>query len=292
LEHLTLKDLERLVIENEEVKLSSKQKDKVERAFLFLTEFSEAKVIYGINTGFGPMAQYRVNDNLLQELQYNLVRSHANGMGKSLSSSLTRAIMICRLNTLALGRSGTHISVLNTLVNYINNEIYPLIPSHGSVGASGDLVQLAHLALGLIGEGECYFKGEVIPVKDALANLKQEPTTLQLRDGLSLINGTSCMSGIAAMNLLQLSKLLHFSVLTSSIMNELTASYNDSFSRELNEAKMHEGQRVIAEKMRAFLENGNVLKNRNEHLFNKEQIEGREFFSEKVQKYYLLLLES
>ena len=97
------------------------------------------------------------NDDLLQQLQYNLVRSHANGMGGSLSPTQTRAVMICRLNTLALGHSGTHISVLNTLVSYINNGIYPLIPSHGSVGASGDLVQLAHLALGLIGEGKCHF---------------------------------------------------------------------------------------------------------------------------------------
>ena len=132
------------------------------------------------------------------------------------------------------------------------------------------------------------FKGDIVPIKEVLESVSITKTTLQLRDGLSLINGTSCMSGIAALNLLQLSKLLHYTILTSSIMNELTASYNDSFSKELNEAKLHVVQRVVAKKMRAILENGNVLKNRNEHLFDSEQIEGQEFFSEKVQEYYSL----
>ncbi|MCT4624616.1 MAG: aromatic amino acid ammonia-lyase [Schleiferiaceae bacterium] len=286
--YLTLNDIENLVYNKENVALSPEKRERVTKAFDFLKEFSKDKVIYGINTGFGPMAQYRVDDKNLQELQFNLVRSHANGMGESLTPDQTRAIMICRLNTLSLGYSGTHPTILETLVEYINKEIYPLIPSHGSVGASGDLVQLAHLALGLIGEGNCYYQGEIISVSEALKMASVSKVDLQLRDGLSLINGTSCMSGVAALNLIQLSKLLHFTVLTSSIMNELTASYNDSFSKELNEAKMHIGQRVVAERMRDILKNGNVLKNRNEHLFDSSRIEGQEYFSEKVQEYYSL----
>lgn len=268
--------------------LSETQLNRSIRSFKFLREFSKNKVIYGINTGFGPMAQYRIADNDLKELQYNLIRSHANGTGDFLSPAATKIIMICRLNTLALGFSGTSPGVLETLASYIGHGIYPLIPQHGGVGASGDLVQLAHLALGLIGEGKAYLKDEIMPVTQALEITNLKPAELQLRDGLSLINGTSCMSGLATINLIHTSTLLHYSVLASSVMNELTASYTDSFSEELNDAKLHSGQQYVAKKMRDFLTDGSVLKNRKDHLFNEKYIDGQEFFSEKVQEYYSL----
>lgn len=268
--------------------LSETQLKRSNRSFKFLKEFAKNKVIYGINTGFGPMAQYRVAEEDLKELQYNLIRSHANGTGDFLSPEATKIIMICRLNTLALGFSGTSPEVLETLAGFIEQEIFPLIPQHGGVGASGDLVQLAHLALGLIGEGKAYYKGGIMPVTQALGKTGLKPAELQLRDGLSLINGTSSMSGLATINLIHTSKLLHYSILASSVMNELTASYTDSFSEELNGAKLHPGQHYVARKMREFLGDGNVLKNRHDHLFNEKYINGQEFFSEKVQEYYSL----
>ena len=149
-------------------------------------------------------------------------------------------------------------------------------------------MQLAHLALGLIGEGKAYFRNEIVATEYALQAANIKPADLELRDGLSLINGTSCMSGLATINLIQTSTLLHYSVLASSVMNELTASYTDSFSKELNGAKLHPGQQFIAQKMRENLADGNVLKNRKDHLFNEEYIDGQEFFSEKVQEYYSL----
>ena len=106
------------------------------------------KAVYGINTGFGPMAQYRIGDENLKQLQYNLIRSHANGTGDFLTQNQTTAVMICRLNTLQLGFSGTSPEIVKALSDFLNHQIYPLIPQHGGVGASGDLVQLAHLALG------------------------------------------------------------------------------------------------------------------------------------------------
>ena len=286
--YLNLEDLERYVFDEEKVVLSQDRISVVEESFEFLKTFSKNKVIYGINTGFGPMAQYRIGDENLKQLQYNLIRSHANGTGDFLTQNQTRAVMICRLNTLQLGFSGTSPEIVKALSDFLNHQIYPLIPQHGGVGASGDLVQLAHLALGLIGEGEVIYQNKVMPAAEAIESANLSKATLKLRDGLSLINGTSCMSGIAALNLIQLSKLLHWSILCSSVMNELTASYNDSFSKELNDSKLHAGQRFVAQKMRDILENGNVLKNRNDHLFNKEHIEGQEFFSEKVQEYYSL----
>ncbi len=286
--YLELGGLEQFIFGEQPYRLGKAQWDRVERSFDFLQEFSRNKVIYGINTGFGPMAQYRVSEENQEQLQYNLVRSHANGTGEPLSATQTRAVMSCRLNTLALGFSGTSPGVLQALENFLRHGIYPVIPRHGGVGASGDLVQLAHLALGLIGEGESYYGGERMPTAEALRLTGVAAARLRLRDGLSLINGTSCMSGIAAVNLILVSTLLHYAVLCSSVMNELTASYTDSFSHELNSSKLHPGQQYVASRMRDFLKDGQVLKNRKDHLFNEDFIDGREYFSEKVQEYYSL----
>lgn len=287
-EYLRLEELRKIFWNEKEYKLTDNQKARTNRSFEFLKEFSKDKVIYGINTGFGPMAQYRISNEDLHSLQYNLIRSHSNGTGEYLDAETIRIIMICRLNTLALGFSGTSSPILDILQSFLKHGIYPVIPQHGGVGASGDLVQLAHLALGLIGEGKAYYRGEIVSVSNALVSAGIEAPTLQLRDGLSLINGTSCMSGIAAINLIHANTLIYYSILASSAMNELTASYTDSFSEELNGAKNHFGQQFVAEKMREFLNDGKLLKNRKNHLFNKDYIEGQEFFSEKVQEYYSL----
>lgn len=284
---LELGQLEDLVIDGLDFKLSKDQIEKVHSSHQFLQKFSKDKVIYGINTGFGPMAQYKINEADVEDLQYNLVRSHAQGVGEPLSPRQTRAVMICRVQTLALGYSGASADMVEVLVQYINHKIYPLIPKHGGVGASGDLVQLAHLALGLIGEGDCYYNGDVVKVADALKAEGLTPAKLSTRDGLSLLNGTSCMSGIAATNLFEAENLIRWSVECSAMMNELTASYSDSFSEPLNNSKLHEGQRHVAKVMREVLENGN-LKSRDEHLFDNKYFEDKDHFAEKVQEYYSL----
>ena len=189
------------ILKQSDYTVSTDQKKKIEETYNFLLSFSDDKVIYGINTGFGPMAQYKIASNDLKNLQYNLVRSHSSGMGEPLSEIQTRALMICRLNSLSLAKSGVSIGVINTLENYINNDIYPEVFQHGGVGASGDLVQLAHLALGLIGEGYSYHKGKRYKTQELIQEKGIAPLELKLRDGLALINGTSCMSGIALINI-------------------------------------------------------------------------------------------
>ena len=145
----------------EEILFASAKIDKtqlplaeVTQCYEFLQKFSTEKVIYGINTGFGPMAQWRVDDRYLTDLQYNIIRSHATGAGAPLPDLYVKSAMIARLGTFMQARSGIHPEVIDLLVEFINREIIPFIPEHGSVGASGDLVQLAHIALTLIGEGE------------------------------------------------------------------------------------------------------------------------------------------
>ncbi|MEO9802376.1 MAG: aromatic amino acid ammonia-lyase [Reichenbachiella sp.] len=285
---LSLPQIEDIFSYQSTYQLSKEQEARVKRSFEFLIEFSQGKVIYGINTGFGPMAQYRISDEEMEQLQYNLIHSHSNGSGEYVDPVYVRLAMICRLNTLALGYSGVSPEYVQTLNAFIQNDIIPCVPEHGGVGASGDLIQLAHMAQTIIGFGKVHYQGEIRETAEVLEALKIKPSPLKLRDGLAAINGTSFMSGIAAINLVLSRRLISWAIHVSSIMNELTASYDDSFSIELNQAKMHPGQRQVASLMRELLADGNVLKQRNEHLFNGDQIKGQEYFSEKVQEYYSL----
>lgn len=155
---LDLAAFEQIIIGKKNVNISSSAEKDVTRSFEFLEKFSKDKLIYGINTGFGPMAQYRINDTDRTQLQYNLIRSHSSGMGQLLSPQHSRAMLLARMHTLLLGYSGIHPDTVKLMGDLINNDAYPCVYAHGGVGASGDLVQLAHLALGLIGEGNFWFK--------------------------------------------------------------------------------------------------------------------------------------
>jgi histidine ammonia-lyase len=275
------------VIQEEPHKLTAKQRALVKESFAFLKKFSKDKIIYGINTGFGPMAQYRISDDELGELQYNLIRSHASGMGAGLPDQYVRAVMLNRLNTLALGGSGVSLAVVEQLGSFIEKGIYPYIPEHGSVGASGDLVQLAHLALGLIGEGKAIYKGEILPVEDILKKEKLKPLELSLRDGLAMMNGTSCMSGIGLLNVIYATRLTKWAVLIGAVINELVRSYDDSYSEFLNRAKRHKGQRAIAAAMRRCLETSKMVRKREDRLFKDiHKVGNGKPIKEKVQEYY------
>ena len=150
---MKLTDIYDILFNGHSLTIPSEEINRVEECYDFLRDFATDKVIYGINTGFGPMAQWRVGDDHLTELQYNIIRSHATGAGEPLSDLDVRAAMIARIGTFLQARSGIHPEVIALLQEFVNREIYPFIPCHGSVGASGDLVQLAHIALCLIGEG-------------------------------------------------------------------------------------------------------------------------------------------
>jgi len=284
---LTLDQFYRCVIGGEPVKLSEHQRAIVQESFQFLKEFSQDKIIYGINTGFGPMAQYKISDSQLDQLQYNLIRSHSSGLGAGLTDRYVRAVMLNRLNTLSLGGSGVSLPVLQQLIAFIDKGIYPYIPEHGSVGASGDLVQLAHLALALIGEGEASYKGAKRPVSEIFKETGLKPVELQLRDGLGLINGTSCMSGIGLLNVIYAERLIKWSVLIGAVINELVRSYDDSYSEFLNRAKRHRGQQDVAAAMRRCLETSKMVHKREDRLFKDiDKVGNGEPIKEKVQEYY------
>src|SRR5690554_92763 len=210
---LNAKDFINLVDKKDSLSIHDDITKSVDENHEFLKYFSADKVIYGVNTGFGPMAQYRISDEDRAQLQYNLIRSHASGAGQPMPLNFVRATMIARLNSLSKSKSGVHPSVIEVLTTLINKEIYPVILEHGGVGASGDLVQLAHLALVLIGEGEVFYQNERQSTQSVFEKEGIKPIEVTLREGLALMNGTSAMTGIGLINYNNASKLLKWSMI-------------------------------------------------------------------------------
>lgn len=284
-ERLTLREMEQILYNGETIRISEKLRSQVVASYEFLKEFSKDKVIYGINTGFGPMAQWRIEDEHLKELQYNIIRSHSTGAGERLPDICVRAAMLSRLKTFLEGHSGVHVTLIDLLIEFVNRGICPVVPRHGSVGASGDLVQLAHIALALIGEGEVSYRGEIRPAGEVMAENSLEPLQMHIREGLAVTNGTAVMTGIGTINYLQTERLLGWEILCSVMMNEIASSYDDFMSEVLNGLKFHPGQIRVAELMRSLSEGSKLLRNRKLELFHKS---GEQVFKQKVQPYYSL----
>ncbi|WP_298484886.1 histidine ammonia-lyase [uncultured Maribacter sp.] len=273
-----------VIFKGEKLTIDPKVVATINESHNFLKEFSQNKVIYGVNTGFGPMAQYKIKDSERIKLQYNLIRSHASGTGNPIAPKYVKAAMLARINTLSLGNSGIHISVVELMIELINRDITPLIYEHGGVGASGDLVQLAHLALVLIGEGEVFYKGERKTTEEIFKKEGLQPISVELREGLGLINGTSVMTGIGIVNTIYTRRLLEWMISSSSAINEIMQAYDDHLSEELNNTKMHKGQREIARSMRSHLKDSQLTRKREHHLYTNN--DGVSVFEEKVQEYY------
>ena len=283
---LSLSDFERIVLNDEAITLHAEAMQKISATHVFLKDFSRNKIIYGINTGFGPMAQYRIEDKDIAQLQINLIRSHCAGSGPLMADSIVRGILLCRLNTLLLGYSGVHPSVIYQLAYFINNGLIPAIHEHGSVGASGDLVQLAQVALALIGEGQIKVDQQWTPSAEVFARYNLKPIDIVAREGLGIINGTAGMTGIGLVNLIRAKQLEKLAVLASCMINEIVGSFDDHFSQALNEVKLHEGQRLVAAAMRRILEGSKCIRKR-DHIYY-DNVPEHEVFTDKVQEYYSL----
>lgn len=284
---LSVNDIYSILFENNEINLSKNALAKVDKTFHFLIDFSKGKLIYGINTGFGPMAQYKIADKDLHQLQYNLIRSHCSGTGNLLEPIYIKAAMIARLSSFMKGFSGVHTELVVLLKNLINKDIYPCIYEHGGVGASGDLVQLAHLALALVGEGEATYKGKIENTTTIFKKEKIKPLHIHKREGIALMNGTSVMTGIGLVNAIYAKKLINWSTIFSSMINELVEAFDDHFSEELNSVKNHEGQQKVAKAMRNLVDKSKLIKKRSDHFYQDHKI-ARERMDEKVQEYYSL----
>lgn len=276
-----------MLYKEEKLELPEVPMEEVEECFKFLEKFVKDKVIYGINTGFGPMAQWRVSDEHLKELQYNIIRSHSTGAGEPLSDDKVKSAMIVRIGTFLQARSGVHPSIIQLLKEFVNRGIYPFIPRHGSVGASGDLVQLAHIGLCLIGEGKVHYKGEWRDTKEVMQEEGLEPIKIYVREGLSMCNGTSVMTGISLINQYYAENLLKYATIAGAWINEIADSFDDYMSVEENICRRQSGQQVVARWLREVSAGSHHLQKREHELYDPNKNKDT-YFEHKVQAYYSL----
>lgn len=284
---MNIQEIYDILFDNKELLISESEIKAVEDCYEFLKDFVADKVIYGINTGFGPMAQWRVDDMHLKELQYNIIRSHATGAGDPLSDVEVRSAMLARIGTFLQARSGINPKVIFLLQELVNKEIYPFIPQHGSVGASGDLVQLAHIALCLIGEGKVHHRGEWKPTAEVFKECGLEPMGIYVREGLSVTNGTSVMTGISIVNQYFAENLLKYGTIAGVWINEIADSFDDYMSVEENECRRQPGQQVIARWLREVSNGSKHLQKREHELYDPAKNQDS-YFEHKVQAYYSL----
>ena len=251
---LSIEDLEDVACRGREVEVPDAAWDAVRRARAVVDDVvARGQVVYGVNTGFGDFAEIVIPPVRLRELQLNLLRSHAAGVGEPLSEPETRALMTLRANVLAKGFSGVRPETLERLVLLINYGVHPLVPSQGSVGASGDLAPLAHLGLALVGEGECRHHGAVRPAADVLQTLGLEPLTLQAKEGLALINGTQLITAVAALALVEARRLARTADVIGAMSLDALRGTDVAFDPRIHEARAHAGQNASARNLRRLL---------------------------------------
>ncbi|MGE5528348.1 MAG: HAL/PAL/TAL family ammonia-lyase [Patescibacteria group bacterium] len=228
------------------------EKCEAARAFL-LQRVRDGDIIYGVNSSFGSMCNKIIPDDLIERLQENLIRSHAAGLGEPLPCHVALAAVAVRLNSLLKGYSGVSIELLEFMREIINRGIAPYIPTRGSVGASGDLIHLAHLALMLIGEGQAYYQGELMRAEEALGRAALKPFKLGMKEGLSLINGTSVMTAIAAFAVHDAKQVFALECLAAAFSIEIFHSITDFLDERLHQVKPHTGQIKVARILRDLI---------------------------------------
>ena len=231
---------------------------------------SRGETAYGINTGFGKLSDVRIGPHQLEALQRNLVRSHACGIGEPLPEDEVRAMLLLRANVLAKGLSGVRPVVAETLVALLNHGIHPVIPARGSVGASGDLAPLAHLALALIGEGEVFFRGDRVAASAALNRAGIQPLTLAAKEGLALLNGTQAMAGVGGLAVERAVRVVELNDLAGAMSLEALRGTPAAFDARIHEARPHPGQIAAAEHLRELLADSEI---RESHRHNDPRVQ-------------------
>ena len=266
---LTLRDLEDVAVRGRQVVFDDAARAKVTASRAAIDEITkagdDAPRVYGVNTGFGALSETRISATDVRELQQNLVRSHATGVGPSLSAAEVRGMMLLRAQVLALGHSGVRPELVDVLVAMLNAKVHPRIPSQGSVGASGDLAPLAHLALAMIGEGEVavgFFDGgerAFRPSREVLAEAKVTPVVLEAKEGLALINGTQYMASLGTLCLLEAERLALAADIAGAMSLEALKGTSRPFDERLHIARPHPGQQSVANNLRALLTESEIM---------------------------------
>ncbi|MFD1036966.1 histidine ammonia-lyase [Virgibacillus byunsanensis] len=259
-EALTLDEVRRVVFEKEQVTLSDDAVIKIKVNRCAVEEMIEGKeTMYGINTGFGKFSDVVIEHDDLETLQLNLIHSHACGVGDPFSETISRTMLLLRANALSQGYSGVRPALVNQLIDFVNAGIHPVIPQQGSLGASGDLAPLSHLALALLGEGEVFYQGERQQAIQVLAVEGLTPITLKEKEGLALINGTQAMTAVGVIAYLEMEKLLHQSELTAAMTLEGLRGIIDAFDEDLHYARGHQEQIDVATRIRQYVSGSSLI---------------------------------
>lgn len=252
--NLTLEEVIRVARDGEEASLAGEARQRVEasrRRIDLIVEYGQ--VVYGVNTGFGRLADVRIPADQLRQLQSNLVRSHSSGVGPPLATEQVRAMLLLRANVLAKGFSGVRPIVIDTLIAMLNAGVHPVIPSRGSVGASGDLAPLAHLALAAMGEGEVEYDRKKVGAAEALGAAGIAPLTLEAKEGLALLNGTQAICSLLAMAVARAEHLAHAADVVGAMSLEALRGTATAFRPEVHAMRPHPGQIEVARHLTELL---------------------------------------
>ena len=270
-QRLTLEQIDAVARGSLRVTLADGARERIQAARSIVEEItSSGQVVYGVNTGFGKLSDVHIPPSELRELQLNLVRSHACGVGRPLPEDETRAMLLLRANVLACGFSGARAIVVETLIAMLEHGVHPLIPEKGSVGASGDLAPLAHLSLAVIGEGECLYKGEKLHSAEGLRRAGIEPVQLEAKEGLALLNGTQAMGAVGGLALRRAHILASTADVAGAMTLEALRGTPVAFDERIHAARPHAGQIESASHLRALLVNSEI---RSSHVDNDPRVQ-------------------
>jgi len=270
-QQLTLQQIVDVASGKEQVTLGAKARTRAEEARSVVEQIvAQKRTVYGVNTGFGKLSDVSIDPADLRQLQLNLVRSHSCGLGDPLSELEARAMLLLRANVLATGFSGARPLVIETLIAMLERGVTPVIPEKGSVGASGDLAPLAHLALTAIGEGEAFFNGERMPSDVALRKAQIAPLQLEVKEGLALLNGTQAMGAVGAIALHRAAKLARLADVAGAMTLEALRGTPVAFDERIHVARPHPAQIAVAAHLRELLAESEIRKS---HVENDPRVQ-------------------
>jgi histidine ammonia-lyase len=256
---LSLRDVMRVANDGDPVELADEARERIAVSRACIEQIvAEGRTVYGVTTGFGRLANVRINPDDVQQLQRNLVRSHAMGVGEPFSQEVVRGMLLLRAQSLSLGYSGIRLEVIELLLALLNHGIHPVIPSQGSVGASGDLAPLAHMALTLIGEGKVAVGDAVLPAAGALEEVGLSPVVLQAKEGLALINGTQAMTAIGALTVFDGLELATAADIAAAMSLEALKGSRTPFDRRVTRVRPHPGAAISAANVLSISDNSPI----------------------------------
>ena len=263
---LGLAEIEAVAVHGCPVDIAAAARERIAASRALIERIVAAgQTVYGVNTGFGKLSDVRISDDKLAQLQTNLVRSHAGGVGRPLSEAESRGMVLLRANVLAKGFSGCRIEVLELLAGLLNAGVHPVIPEKGSVGASGDLAPLAHLALVVIGEGEAYYRGERLAGGEALQRAGLKAVQLAAKEGLALLNGTQAMGAVGGLAIARAQRLVRLADVAGAMSLDALLGTPVAFDPRIQRARPQSGQMAAAAHLTALMQGSQIRESHREH---------------------------